>query len=318
MDRSYTSHATTSTELSIAERWMLRAIHQLLVADAIPFEHLGLQVAFGALRPKPHCDRHDDGYAWPRTSFHGRRSIHMNSWDYPQRSLGSASVSRSSSRSGFLKRVYGLFTASILFSAIGALVALNAGVTATQPIPPLVSYFGHHYIIAALIMFGAVFGASMVRHVKGLNLLALFGMATVIGVVIAPTLFAVSIQSGAGKTLSSSPIRDAFILSTVGFAGLTGYALTSGRDFSFMRGALTMGIFVVIGASLLNLFFSSSVFGLAISSVAVLLFGAFVLYDTSRLLHSDEDDAVGGAIQLYLNFLNIFLSLLRILSSRRD
>ncbi|HMY18134.1 MAG TPA: Bax inhibitor-1 family protein [Polyangium sp.] len=50
----------------------------------------------------------------------------------------------------------------------------------------------------------------------------------------------------------------------------------------------------------------------------MLLFGAFVLYDTSRLLHSDEDDAVGGAIQLYLNFLNIFLSLLRILSSRRD
>jgi modulator of FtsH protease len=50
----------------------------------------------------------------------------------------------------------------------------------------------------------------------------------------------------------------------------------------------------------------------------VLLFGGFVLYDTSRLLHSDEQDAVGGAIALYLNFLNIFLSLLRILSSRRD
>lgn len=242
----------------------------------------------------------------------------MNSWDYPQRSVGSANVSRAASRSGFLKRVYGFFTASILFSAIGALVALTAGVTPKQPIPPLVYFFGNHYIIAALVMFGAVFGASMVRHVKGLNVLALFGMASIIGVVIAPTLFAATIRAGAGNTLSSSPIRDAFILSTVGFAGLTGYALVSGRDFSFMRGALTMGIFVVIGASLLNLFLGSSVMGLAISSVAVLLFGAFVLYDTSRLLHSDEDDAIGGAIQLYLNFLNIFLSLLRILSARRD
>lgn len=242
----------------------------------------------------------------------------MNSWDYPQRPYGSANVSRAASRSGFLKRVYGFFTASILFSAIGALVALNVGVTATTPIPPLVSFFGNHYIIAALVMFGAVFGASMVRHVKGLNVLALFGMASIIGVVIAPTLFSAIIRAGAGGTLSSSPIRDAFILSTVGFGGLTGYALVSGKDFSFMRGALTMGIFVVIGASLLNLFLASSVMGLAISSVAVLLFGAFVLYDTSRLLHSDEDDAIGGAIQLYLNFLNIFLSLLRILSARRD
>lgn len=252
----------------------------------------------------------------------------MNSWDYPQRSQASANVSRAASRSGFLKRVYGFFTTSILFSAIGALVALNVGAASSEhfvkiagkltPVPPLVAYFGNHYIIAALIMFGVVFGASMVRHVKGLNVLALFGMASVIGVVIAPTLFAATIRAGAGGTLSSSPIRDAFILSTVGFAGLTGYALVSGRDFSFMRGALTMGIFVVIGASLLNLFLGSSVMGLAISSVAVLLFGAFVLYDTSRLLHSDEDDAIGGAIQLYLNFLNIFLSLLRILSARRD
>jgi len=252
----------------------------------------------------------------------------MNSWEHQSRAWGAASISRAASRSSFLKRVYGLFTASIIFSAIGAMVALNAGVASSQAIiqiggqsvtvPPLVAYFGQHYIIAALVMLGSVFGASMVRHVKGLNVLALFGMATVIGVIIAPTLFYATLVAGLGKTLSAAPVRDAFILSALGFGGLTGYALTTTKDFSFLGGALTMGIFVVIGASLLNLFVGSSVFSLAISSVAVLLFGAFVLYDTSRLLHSDEDDAVGGAIQLYLDFLNIFLSLVRILSSRRD
>lgn len=254
----------------------------------------------------------------------------MNSWDQQSSAWGGArSISRTSSRASFLKRVYGLFTGSILFSAAGALLALYGGLSSSQAIlriggksvvvPPLVAFFGQHYIIAMLVMMGAVFGASMVRHVKGLNVLALFGMASVIGVVIAPTLFYATLAAGIGQTLSASPVRDAFLLSVVGFGGLTGYALTTKRDFSFLGGALTMGIFVVIGASLLNLFFSSSVFGLAISSVAVLLFGAFVLYDTSRLLHSDEEDAVGGAIQLYLNFLNIFLSLLRILSSsRRD
>lgn len=253
----------------------------------------------------------------------------MNSWDHQSPAwAGGRSISRIASRATFLKRVYGMFTASILFSALGALGALYGGLSSSQAVirvggqnvvvPPLVAYFGQHYIIAALIMMGVVFGASMVRHVKGLNVLALFGMATVIGIVIAPALFYATLASGIGKTLSASPVRDAFILSVVGFGGLTGYALTSTKNFSFLGGALTMGLFVVIGASLLNLFLGSSVFGLAISSVAVLLFGAFVLYDTSRLLHSDEEDAVGGAIQLYLNFLNIFLALLRILSSRRD
>ncbi len=253
----------------------------------------------------------------------------MNSWDQQPQTWGATKgISRLASRSSFLKRVYSLFTGSIIFSAVGASVALYGGLSSSQAVlrvggqnvvvPPLVAFFGQHYFIAMLVMMGAVFGASMVRHVKGLNLLALFGMATVIGVVIAPTLFYATLASGLGKTLSASPVRDAFVLSAVGFGGLTGYALTTSKNFSYMGGALTMGLFVVIGASLLNIFVGSSVFSLAISSVAVLLFGAFVLYDTSRLLHSDEDDAVGGAIQLYLNFLNIFLSLVRILSSRRD
>lgn len=253
----------------------------------------------------------------------------MNSWDHQSPAwAGARSNSRASSRAAFLKRVYGLFTGSIIFSALGALGALYGGLSSSQAIirvggqnvvvPPLVAFFGQHYFIAVLVMMGVVFGASMVRHVKGLNILALFGMATVIGIVIAPTLFYATLASGLGKTLSASPVRDAFLLSVIGFGGLTGYALTSTKDFSFLGGALSMGLFVVIGASLLNIFLGSSVFGLAISSVSVLLFGAFVLYDTSRMLHSDEEDAVGGAIQLYLNFLNIFLSLLRILSSRRD
>ena len=125
-------------------------------------------------------------------------------------------------------------------------------------------------------------------------------------------------MAGLGGTLSASPVRDAFILSVAAFGGLTAYAMLTKRDFSFMGGALVMGVFVVFGASLLNLFLGSSIFGLAISSVAVLLFGAYVLYDTSRLLRSNEDDAVGGAISLYLDFVNLFLSILRILSSRRD
>jgi modulator of FtsH protease len=142
-------------------------------------------------------------------------------------------------------------------------------------------------------------------------------MATIVGVVIGPSLFFAQIAAATGSTISAAPIRDAFILATAGFVGLSGYAIVTRKDFSFMRGALTMGLFVVIGAMVLNFFVGSSIMGLAIASVCVLLFGAFILYDTSRLLRAGGEDPVGGAISLYLNFLNLFLALLRILSSRR-
>lgn len=231
-------------------------------------------------------------------------------------------------RLGFLKKVYGLFTASVAFSAIGALIALYAGVGSSQlavnvgnakvAVPPLVGFFAQHPFISMGIALASVFGASMVRHKPGINVAALFGMATILGVIIGPALFFAQLSAGLGGTLSASPIRDAFVLSSVGFSALTAYAFFSKKDFSFLGGALTMGLFVLIGASLINIFLGSSVFGLAISSVAVLLFGAYVLYDTSRILRSGEDDAVGAAIQLYMDFFNIFLAILRILSSRRE
>jgi modulator of FtsH protease len=247
----------------------------------------------------------------------------MDTWNYKERAWDAQSPALGA-RTGFLKRVYGLFTGSVIFSAIGALIALYGGLSfsnvevGSRRVPPLVAFFAEHYIIGMLVMLGAVFGASAVRHVRGVNVLALFGMATVIGIVIAPSLFIAMVYASQGHTLSPAPIRDAFILATVGFGGLTAYALTTRKDFSFLGGALTMGLFVVIGAALLNIFLASQVFSLAIASVSVLLFGAYVLYDTSRLVRSGEQDAVGAAIQLYLNFLNIFLALLRILSSRRD
>ena len=226
-------------------------------------------------------------------------------------------------RAAFLKKVYGLFTASLGLSALGAVLALTVGASTSQvkiagvTVPPLVAFFAQNWWVGVILMLASVFGASALRHRPTVNVVALFAMASIIGVVIAPALFFAQLAAGLGETLSANPVRDAFILSVVGFGGLTGYAMVSGKDFSFLRGALTMGLFVVIGAIVLNLFLQSNVVGLAIASVSVLLFGAFVLYDTSKLLRSREEDAVGGAISLYLDFLNIFLALLRILGSAR-
>jgi modulator of FtsH protease len=230
----------------------------------------------------------------------------------------------------FLRKVYSLFTGSLVTALLGALVALYAGADmsraavqvghGTFTAPPLVLFFANHWILGAILMFGSFFGAMAVRQRPGVNVAALFGATFVSGLYIAPMLWVVQLMATQGLTLAASPIRDAFLLTVLGFTGLTSYALLSKRDFSFLGGFLSMGLWVLIGASLLAMFVGGTAFSLAIASVGILLFGGFVLYDTSRMLRDpDNRDAVGAAIGLYLNFLNLFLFLLRILSSgRRD
>jgi modulator of FtsH protease len=232
----------------------------------------------------------------------------------------------------FLRKVYALFTGSLVAATAGALVALYAGAGLSQvtlsvgrglsvTVPPLVAFFANHWFIGMAMFFGSFMGASYVRERPGVNLLGLFGAAFVSGLYIAPMIFFVHLMAMQGGTLSASPVRDAFLLTVLGFTGLTSYALLSRKDFSFLGGFLSMGLWVLIGASLLSLFVGGTAFSLAIASVGVLLFGGFILYDTSRILRDPGNrDPVGAAIGLYLNFLNIFLFLLRILAStsRRD
>ena len=125
------------------------------------------------------------------------------------------------------------------------------------------------------------------------------------------------LKASAGATLTSAPVLHAFGIAAAGFTGLSAYALTTKRDFSALRGFLGMGLFVVIGASILNIFLGGSVLSLAIASVTVLLFGGFVLYDTQRMLREGDLEPVPAALSLYLNFLNLFLALLRIFTGGR-
>src|SRR5262249_34530077 len=142
--------------------------------------------------------------------------------------------------------------------------------------PPLVLFFANHWIIGMIMFLGAFFGASAVRERPGINVAALFGASFLSGIYIAPMLWFVQLMASQGQTLATSPIRDAFLLAVLGFTGLTSYALLSKRDFSFLGGFLSMGIWVLIGASVLSFFVGGSAFSLAIASVGVLLFGGYI------------------------------------------
>lgn len=225
-------------------------------------------------------------------------------------------------RLSFLRKVYGLFFAGVLSAAGGAMTALYAGTPVVLgkgiAVPPAVAFVMQHMIIAFIVYIAAFFGLQAVRHKPKINVVALLGFTFISGLIIAPSLFVATLMAKMGSTLSSNPVRDAFLLAGAGFGGLTAYAMVSKKDFSFLGGMLWMGLLVLIGASLIGIFVGSQIFHLAIASVGVLLFGAYVLYDTSRLLHSEEPiTPVDAAISLYLDFLNLFLFLLQILSSGR-
>jgi modulator of FtsH protease len=227
----------------------------------------------------------------------------------------------------YLRKVYLLFTGGILFAIAGALLALYAGTEvqvrtgagATAYLPPLVAFGVQHWFVMLAVYMASFFGATFARRIPGLNVLALFGYALITGLFLAPTLFFAQLMASQGATLDSSPVRDAFLLTGAAFTGLSSYALITRKDFSFLGAALSTGIWVVLGAMILGMFLHSAVFHLAIASVGVLLFAGYILYDTSRMLRSgDETDPVGAALRLFLDVVNLFMFLLRILSSSRN
>lgn len=104
------------------------------------------------------------------------------------------------------------------------------------------------------------------------------------------------------------------------FLGLSAYALTTKKDFSFMRGMLVAGLMVVIVAALGT--FVAGMFGvevtaisLAISAAIVFLMSGFILYDTSRIVNGGETNYIMATTGLYLNIYNLFVSLLHLLGA---
>jgi modulator of FtsH protease len=206
-----------------------------------------------------------------------------------------------SERMSFVRKVYALFFAAILFGIVGAGVGLS--------FPPLLRFAFEHPFIMLFAMLGGVLGAQAVRHVRGLNLAVLFAFTALTGVVISPLLYVLG-RTNPGSILAAGVL-------TVGiFGGLTAYVFISKRDFSFLRGMVTVGLVVVVLAAIVNMFVVSSAFGFAIAAASLLLFSGFVLYDTSNIIrHYPTNEYVAGALALYLDAFNIFLALLRLLNA---
>ena len=99
------------------------------------------------------------------------------------------------------------------------------------------------------------------------------------------------------------------------FLGLSGYALSTRKDFSFMGGFIAVGMLVAIGAMLLNLFLGIPALALAVSAAVIMLMSGFILYQTSAMIHGGETNYISATAGLFISILNIFTSLLHILGA---
>lgn len=120
-------------------------------------------------------------------------------------------------------------------------------------------------------------------------------------------------------------VTAAFLSASAIFGGAALYGAITKRSLAGIGGALTMGVFGLIGAMVVNLFLPNGTFGWLISIAGVLLFTVFTAYDVQRIqtgalvamTGSVEKAAVIGALRLYLDFVNLFLFLLRLMGGRR-
>lgn len=199
----------------------------------------------------------------------------------------------------FLKATYQLFAGSLLAATAGAYVGLDMVSLLMGPMKWVL--FG---IELALIFFVI----PRVKHTPGVNLAVLFAFTFISGLTIAPLLATIfAMPSGA------SIVGQAFLMTSVAFGGISMFAMTTKRDFSSMGKMLFIALIIMIVAGISNIFIQSSLFQLAIASIGALLFSAFILYDTQQIIRGGYDSPIEAALSLYLDFFNLFISLLQIL-----
>lgn len=217
----------------------------------------------------------------------------------------------------YMLRVYNYMASGVLLTGIVAMLFAAGGASS-----PAAQVFVNGGVLKYVIMFAPlliVFGMSFGQNRMSTGTLqALFwGFAVLMGLSLS-TIFLV---------YSGTSIATAFFATAAGFAALSLYGYTTKRDLSAFGTFLIIGVVGLLVASVINIFTQSSTLALVISAVGVLLFAGLTAYDTQKTkelyAHVAGSDMEGkvvvmSALSLYLDFINMFLFILRLFGSSRD
>jgi FtsH-binding integral membrane protein len=206
-------------------------------------------------------------------------------------------------------RVYGHMSLAVIVSMI---VSYFVGTS-----PELLQFFftGVLKWIVIFAPLAAIFGVSYVlgnNPSKGVAQLCLHGFAALMGLSFA-TIFAV---------FNMGSIVSAFMGAAILFGVMSFYGYFTKRDLTSMGSFMFVGLIAIIIASIVNIFIGSTVMQMVISAIAIIIFLGLTAYDTQRIREAVSLDTspaveVSGALSLYMDFINLFISLLQLFGDRK-
>jgi modulator of FtsH protease len=195
-----------------------------------------------------------------------------------------------------LKNTYLLLAMTLLFSAATAGLSMYLNLPHPGMILTMVGYFG-------LLFLTTKFSNS------GLGLVFVFALTGFMGLTLGPIISMYVQAFSNGHQLVMTALGGTGAI----FLGLSGYALTTRKDFSFLGGFLMVGILVAFLAGIAAMVFSIPALSLAVSAMFILLMSGMILLQTSAIINGGETNYILATISLYVSIYNLFLSLLQIL-----
>ena len=195
-----------------------------------------------------------------------------------------------------IKNTYMLLSMTLLFSGLMAWVGVASGI-------------GHGAaLIADIVAIVMLWFVLPKTANSGAGIPVLFGITGLLGFGLGPVL---------NYYLAVNPMIVMTALGGTGaiFLGLSGYALTTRKDFSFLGGFVMVGMLVVLGAAILNIFLGIPALFLALNTAIILIMSAFILWETSSLIHGGETNYIMATAGLFLSILNMFQALLHLLGA---
>jgi len=195
-----------------------------------------------------------------------------------------------------LRNTYMLLSMTLLFSA------LTAGLSMSLNLP-------HPGILVTLVgYFGLLFLTTKLRN-SAWGLVSIFALTGFMGLTLGPIINMYLQAFTNGHQLVMTALGGTGAI----FLGLSGYALTTRKDFSYMGGFLMVGVLVAFLAGLGAIFFTIPALSLAVSAMFILLMVGMILFETSNIIHGGETNYILATISLYVSIYNLFLSLLQLL-----
>jgi modulator of FtsH protease len=195
-----------------------------------------------------------------------------------------------------IRNTYALLSMTLLFSAACAGISMALDLPHPGMIITLVGYFGLLYLTTRYS-----------NSAKGL--IFIFALTGFMGMTLGPVLNAYIQHYANGSQLVMMAMGGTGAL----FLGLSGYALRSRKDFSFMGGMLFAGVWVAFLAGIGALVFQMPGLSLAVAAMFVMLMSGLILFQTSQLVHGGENNYILATVGLYVSVFNLFTSLLQLL-----